>query len=130
MPIRTIHWASFAGSGMHHVAASMVRAELAIGVEARLLDPLDAAQTGWELALEADVQVNHTHQPDTVGGKSLKRSCTKPMKTVFFHHGPVVRQVFDVEADCAAAKLKPSGGPAEHPAEQFDAERLTRIGQR
>lgn len=95
MPIKTVHWVSPNNSGMHHVAASMARAELAIGVEARVLDPHDASESGWELALEADVHINHTHLPDTIGGKSFKRSSLKPLTTVFVHHGtPEV--IFDI----------------------------------
>lgn len=75
------------GSGMHRVAASMARAELAIGVESVLLDPFDTQQVGWESALDADVHVSHTHIPEWIGAHSFPKSCTKPYRWVFPVHG-------------------------------------------
>lgn len=75
--MKSLHWCSPNNSGMHHVAASMVRAELALGVEARMLDPHDSTKTGWELAAEADIHINHTHLPDEFRHKPF----------VFPHHG-------------------------------------------
>lgn len=85
--MRVCHWSIGNHSGMHHVAASMARAELALGVETMLLDPFDSAQTNWELALDADVHVSHTHIPERIGNHSFKKSCTKPYRWVFPVHG-------------------------------------------
>ncbi len=65
----------------------MARAELAMGVEARCLDPFDPAQKFWDWALDADVHIGHTHIPDIFNGKSFRKSCTKPFKWVFPVHG-------------------------------------------
>lgn len=65
----------------------MARAEVAIGVESRCLDPFDPAQTGWEWALDADVHISHTHIPEKIGALSFKKSVTKPYRWVFPVHG-------------------------------------------
>lgn len=72
---------------MHHVAASMARAELAQGVEARLVDPFDPAQQGWDLTLDADIHVSHTNIPERIGAHVFQQSCTKPYRWVFPIHG-------------------------------------------
>jgi len=71
---------------MHRVAESMARAELAMGVDSRLLDPF-AEGPAWDIALDSDIHVWHTHIPDTITGKSFAKSCRKPFKRVFVHHG-------------------------------------------
>lgn len=85
--MKTVHWSMFNGSGMHRVAESMARAELAAGVHALLLNPFDDKQVGWDDALDADVHINHTHLPEQFAGKSFRRQCTKPFKWVFPVHG-------------------------------------------
>ncbi|HEX7828639.1 MAG TPA: glycosyltransferase [Thermoanaerobaculia bacterium] len=85
--MKVIHWSMLNGSGMNRVAASMARGELAIGVDARLLDPFDTNETGWEIALDADIHVNHTHIPEKIGGKPFRAACTKPFRYVFPVHG-------------------------------------------
>lgn len=85
--MRVCHWSMLNSSGMHHVAASMARAELALGVETRLLDPFDPGQVEWDWALDADVHVSHTHIPDHYRGKSFRRQCTKPYRWIFPVHG-------------------------------------------
>lgn len=75
--MRSVQWVTPNGSGMHHVAETLARAELACGVESRCLDPHDALQDGWDFARAADVHVNHTHLPDEFQGKPH----------VFVHHG-------------------------------------------
>lgn len=85
--MKVIHWSMLNRSGMHHVAASMAKAELTLGVETLLLDPFDKQQLRWEEALDADVHVNHTHIPARIGTASFKRSCTKPYRVVFPVHG-------------------------------------------
>lgn len=85
--MKTVHWSMLNGSGMHRVAASMARAELAIGVESRCLDPFDKEQKYWDWALDADVHIGHTHIPDQFNGKSFRKQCTKPFRWVFPVHG-------------------------------------------
>ena len=85
--MKIAHWSMLNESGMHHVAASMARAELLLGVEARLLDPFDVDQSLWEWALDADLHVSHTHIPERIGGLSFRKSCTKPFRWAFPVHG-------------------------------------------
>lgn len=85
--MKVCHWSMLNGSGMHHVAESMARAELALGVDTLLLDPFDVQQWRWDEALDADVHVSHTHIPERIGQHSFKKSCTKPYRWVFPVHG-------------------------------------------
>lgn len=85
--MKIIHWTMKNGSGMNQVAASMVRAELAIGVDSRLMDCFDPKQVGWEIALDADIHVNHTNIPEKIGKLSFQKACTKPFRFVFPVHG-------------------------------------------
>jgi hypothetical protein len=85
--VKIIHWSMLNHSGMHHVAESMARAELAMGVESRLMDPFDKDQSGWEMALDADIHVAHTHIPEKMGTIPWRRAIVKPYKMVFPVHG-------------------------------------------
>lgn len=85
--MKIAHWSMKNGSGMHHVAESMARAELSAGVDSRCLDPFDPAEADWEWALDADAHVGHTRIPDLIAKKPFKASCTKPWRVVFPVHG-------------------------------------------
>jgi len=85
--VNIVHWSSKNRSGMHHVAESMAQAELALGVDSRLMDPHDPKQDQWDIALDADVHVLHTHVPDMIGKVPFKQACRKPYRMAFFHHG-------------------------------------------
>lgn len=87
--MKIAHWCMNNLSGMHAVAESMARAELALGVESRWLDPFEYEKdpNASEWALDADVHVGHTHIPDRFHGKSFKQSLTKPWRCVFAVHG-------------------------------------------
>lgn len=85
--MKICHWSMLNGSGMHAVAKSMVQGEIALGVDARLLDPFDATQLGWDDVLDADVHVNHTHIPDRIGTVAFHKAVTKPHRFVFPIHG-------------------------------------------
>lgn len=87
--MKVVHWCMNNRSGMHAVAESMARAELLMGVEAKVLDPFEFEKDpeASEWALDADVHVGHTHIPDRFRGKSFKRQLTKPWRVVFPVHG-------------------------------------------
>lgn len=57
-------WSITNGSGLHRVAESLVAAEVAAGLDSKLVDSRDAAT--WEGVEDADVHVVHSHLPPTV----------------------------------------------------------------
>ena len=65
---------------MHRVAESLVEAEKAIGLDSVLVNPNDTET--WELAVDADVQVVHTHLPD-----AMYKRFTKSPRIVWVGHG-------------------------------------------
>ena len=78
--MKTCHWTLFNKSGMNRVAESMVAAERALGHDAILANPQDAAT--YERSLDADVHISHTHFPD-----GLRARVTKPLRVVWVSHG-------------------------------------------
>ena len=87
---------------MHRVAEAMARAERAEGATSRVFDPFDAKQLDWELTLDADVHVNHTHIPERYGDHSFKKSVTKPYRWVFPVHGTPEHVFENTIADAVA----------------------------
>ena len=87
--MRVVHWSKKNSSGMHRVAEQMARAEVAVGVDAKCLDPFDfeSDPEATEWALDADVQVGHTHLPDFYRSKPYRQMVTKPWRAVFVVHG-------------------------------------------
>lgn len=83
--MKVVHFTSYNASGMNRVAESIVTAERAAGLDSHLLNI--AEQSDWEVALDADVHVSHTHFPDFKDGKSFLRMLKKPAKIVAFFHG-------------------------------------------
>lgn len=78
--MKICHHTLFNRSGMNRVAESMVEAEKRLGLDSHLLNLQE--QESWEVALDADVQVCHTHFPDV-----LRKKVTKPLKLVWVGHG-------------------------------------------
>lgn len=84
--MKTAHWVTTNGSGMHHLAEACADAERRLGHEASLID-LSKPQT-WESgpAVDADIHVNHTQFPE--GQRQRIRQVTgKAPKVVFVSHG-------------------------------------------
>lgn len=63
------HWSMQNGSGMHRVAESFATAETSLGLDSRLVD-CTVQTDAWDEACTADVQVIHTHFPDTLRKKT------------------------------------------------------------
>lgn len=70
---------------MCNVARSMVEAEKNIGINSIFLNIETDAD--WHEALDADVQVSHTHIPVMYRGKAFQKQLTKPFKMVGVFHG-------------------------------------------
>jgi uncharacterized protein len=77
--MKVIHWTIQNNSGMNNVAASMVDAEKKLGVDSILCNP-EIVET-WDLAENSDIQVVHTHFPD-----SMRKRIPNP-KIVYVGHG-------------------------------------------
>lgn len=78
--MKIAHHSLVNGSGMHRVAESFVRGELAAGIESVLVDCRDVAT--WEAGVDADVHVCHTHIAD-----DFRQRLTKPFRSVYVGHG-------------------------------------------
>ena len=68
------------GSGMHRVAEALAAAETALGHDSQLVD-INKPDT-WDSAVDADVQVIHTHFPD-----NMAKRVTRPLRLVWVGHG-------------------------------------------
>ena len=77
---KVCHWTIENGSGMHRVAASLVEAERALGLDSFLADP--SKSDTWEPSYDADVHVCHTHIPS-----ALKKSARRKHKIIWVGHG-------------------------------------------
>lgn len=75
--MKVAHWTLCNGSGMHRVAEDLSISESLLGVNSVLVQCDDIKQ--WELGVDADVHVVHTHLPDC----GRKRSS----KVVYVGHG-------------------------------------------
>lgn len=82
--MRVIHVSKYNGSGMHHVAASMVAAERAEGIDAHLIN-LDDGDDAWASFMDGDIYMPHTHMPDGLD-RALRRA-GRPPKIVWIAHG-------------------------------------------
>src|ERR1035437_3871375 len=80
MGFRVCHWVLLNGSGMCNVAKSMAEAERRLGLDSLVVDIMK--EETWGQAEEADIQVCHTHFPDTTRSR-LKR----PLRVVWVSHG-------------------------------------------
>lgn len=79
--MRVAHWSLHNGSGMANVALSMVESEKRLGLDSFLVK-CEAPET-WDVALDADVHVSHTHFPKAdIGWK-----CKPNHKVVWVGHG-------------------------------------------
>lgn len=75
--MRVVHWSSKNGSGMHRMAEEIAEAEVASGLDSVCLNGDDATEVSQ--GLEADVHVVHTHLPDVLDDRKIKK--------VFVAHG-------------------------------------------
>jgi len=73
------HWSMLNGSGMFRVAESMAGGEAALGHDSRVVD-CQASGEAWDEAMDADIQVIHTHFPDTLRNRTTA-------KIVWIAHG-------------------------------------------
>lgn len=78
--MKCCHWSLKNGSGMHRVAESIAAAEVLLGHDSVLVNPQSSDE--WETAVDADVQVVHTHLPTQMAPRF-----TRPLKTVYVGHG-------------------------------------------
>lgn len=78
--MKVVHWTLLNNSGMHRVAESLSKAEIALGIDSVLMD-CSVRTDGWESSLDADVHVVHTHLPNEIRKKSTKA------KIVWVAHG-------------------------------------------
>lgn len=61
--MKVVHFSLTNGSGMHHVAESLVEGEKKLGIDSHLVNPLgDEKNWIWD----ADINVSHTHIPDVI----------------------------------------------------------------
>lgn len=65
---------------MARVAESMVASEKALGIESVFANPQD--ESTFEVGLDADVHISHTHFPDV-----MRKRVAKPLKLVWICHG-------------------------------------------
>lgn len=83
--MKIVHFTAYNGSGMNQVAVSCVESERAAGLDSHLLNIHESSN--WDIALDADVHVAHTHWPDFYNGKSFRRMLKKTPKIVTIFHG-------------------------------------------
>lgn len=79
--MKICHWSLKNNSGMHRVAESIAKAEIALGLDSSNVD-CSVQSDEWEGVLDADVHVVHTHFPD-----SLRKRVSKKLKIVWVAHG-------------------------------------------
>lgn len=79
MSFRVCHWVLLNGSGMCNVAKSMAEAERRLGLDSQVIDIMNADT--WEYAVDGDIQVVHTHFPDSM------RKRVKNLRLVWVSHG-------------------------------------------
>lgn len=79
--MRVVHWSLKNNSGMHRVAESIAKAEVAAGLDSTNVD-CSVKSEEWDKALDADVHVVHTHFP-----QELRKKVRKPLKIVWVAHG-------------------------------------------
>ena len=75
-----VHWTLGNGSGLDKMARSMHKAELALGMDSRVVVAPD--EDTWQLAAGADIHVCHVHFPD-----KIRERLAKPPKIVWIGHG-------------------------------------------
>ena len=76
------HWSITNGSGLHGVAQSLVEAETKAGHDSALVDSM-VESPAWEDAIDADVQIVHSHLPNGIQQKITKAK----LRTVWIGHG-------------------------------------------
>jgi hypothetical protein len=81
-PMKVCHWSVRNTSGMFRMAESFVEQEKALGIDSIFVEY--GKSEGYDVALDADIHVCHTHIPD-----SIKKRATKPYKVVWVAHGSV-----------------------------------------
>lgn len=97
--MKVAHWTLCNGSGMHRMAEDLSFAEKALGVNSVLVQCDDGRQ--WELGVDADVHVVHTHLP--IVGKSGS-------KIVYVTHG-TPEHVFQSSVEDGLQKGYGAGDP-------------------
>lgn len=83
--MKVVHYTAYNGSGMNAVARQFADNERRIGVDAHVVNIHESSN--WDIALDADIHVAHTHFPDFFNGKSFTRMLKKPLKIVTVFHG-------------------------------------------
>ncbi len=83
--MKVVHFSAYNASGMNKVAESCAASERAAGIDSHILNIHE--EGNWDIALDADVHVAHTHWPDWYRGKSFRRQLTKEPKIVTVLHG-------------------------------------------
>ena len=69
--MKVVHWSSKNGSGMHRMAEEITAAEAAGGLNSVCLDGNDPLEIPG--GLDADIHVVHTHLPDAVDDRKIKK---------------------------------------------------------
>lgn len=75
--MKIVHWSSKNKSGMHRMAEELAVAEQALGLDSVCLDGDDRSEV--PLGMDAEIHVVHTHLPDDVDDRKIKK--------VFMAHG-------------------------------------------
>ncbi len=75
--MKIAHWTLKNKSGLHRVAESMAAEEVKLGIESVLVDSVNMQE--WEMGVDADVNVVHSHLPDTMK--------TQAKRIVWIGHG-------------------------------------------
>lgn len=83
--MKVCHFTAYNGSGMNAVAVQSMLAERKLGIDSHVLNV--AESPSWDIALDADVHIAHTHWPDFYNGKSFLRQLKKTPKIVTVFHG-------------------------------------------
>ena len=78
--MKVAHWTMFNKSGMFRVAESMVVTEKKLGIDSVLMEVKDTSK--YDLAMDADVHVLHTHFPD-----EMRKKLGSSLKLVWVGHG-------------------------------------------
>lgn len=82
--MKIAHWTAFVGSGMHRVAESIHLAEkYDLGLDSYLCNIHSKPDDSFDVVLDADVHVSHTHFPDWFKRRLGKRK----YKLVWIGHG-------------------------------------------
>lgn len=68
--MKIAHWTLANGSGLHRVTEDLSRAERSLGHESIVIVSTDKSQ--WDMGMDADVHVSHSHIPDSVLSRDSK----------------------------------------------------------